>query len=230
MEQLAVLQFRTGADFAANLETLSTLFEKAGAWITLTGFAYDRMDEADRFGKEALNALMKKTDKRILVMTVIEKRVDGFYNVAKVLHCGTIVYEQAKHKLFLLGEEERYFQKGPDTAIGPFEIDGVRLAILICFELRFPKLWQQVEGAEVILIPAMWGKNRASHLKILSQALAVANRAFVMVSDSANGDMAKESAVITPWGERYADNTAQTVTARFNPKEITKIKRAIPYE
>ena len=90
-------------------------------------------------------------------------------------------------------------------------------------------MWQRVEGAEIILVPAMWGKNRAEHLVILSQALAVANRAYVMVSDSANSDMAKESAVITPWGIRHADNRARIIRLEYNPREITKIKRAIPY-
>ena len=76
----------------------------------------------------------------------------------------------------------------------------------------------------------MWGKNRASHLAILSPALAVANRAYVMASDSANDDMGKESAIITPWGERQADNEAEIITRMFDRREIKKMKRAIPYE
>lgn len=236
MEQLAVLQFQSGSDFEANLETVIRLFGQSGAQIVLapevclSGFCYDRMEEADRFGREALAKLLSITGERVLVLTVIEKRDDGFYNVAKVLQHGQIAHEQAKHKLFLLGDEDRFFQSGPQTAIKPFNVFGIKMAILVCFELRFPELWQQVDGAEVIMVPAMWGKNRAAHLSILSQGLAVADRAFVMVSDSANEDMAKESGIITPWGVRHADNDSETITAPFDRREIKKIKRAIPYE
>lgn len=236
MEQLAVLQFESGGDFDANLARLTTLFNASDARVVLapevclTGFCYDCMAEASRFGDEALLKLLETVGNRILVLTVIEELDGGFYNVAKVLHNGVVVHQQAKHKLFLLGDEHRHFQSGPAASIKPFEVGGIRMAILVCFELRFPELWRQVDGAEIIMVPAMWGKNRASHLAILSQALAVANRAYVMVSDSANDDMGKESAIIAPWGDRTADNGAETICSPFDRREIKKIKRAIPYE
>ena len=31
-----------------------------------------------------------------------------------------------------------------------------KIATLICFELRFPALWEQIKGADIILNPAMW--------------------------------------------------------------------------
>lgn len=236
MGQLAVLQFQSGDDFEKNLTTLIDLFDESDAEVILapevclTGFCYDRMAEAARFGDEAVLKLLKIVGSRILVLTVIEELDGGFYNVAKVIHNGVVAHQQAKHKLFLLGDEHRHFQSGTQEAIKPFEVAGIKMAILVCFELRFPELWQQVEGAELILVPAMWGKNRAAHLAILSRALAVANRAFVMVSDSANDDMGRESAVITPWGDRSADNGARVISRPFDRREIKKIKRAIPYE
>jgi predicted amidohydrolase len=236
MEQLAVLQFKSGEDFAENLTRLITLFEASDAQVVLapevclTGFCFGRMADAARFGDEALLRLLEVVGSRILVLTVIEELDGGFYNVAKVLHDGVVVHQQAKHKLFLLGDEHHHFQSGTASSIRPFEVGGITMAILVCFELRFPELWQQVEGAELIMVPAMWGKNRATHLAILSQALAVANRAYVMVADSANDDMGKESAVITPWGERSADNATECITRIFDRREIKKIKRAIPYE
>ncbi len=236
MEQLAVLQFQSGGDFEENLDRLITLFKASDAQVVLapevclTGFSYDRMAEAARFGDAGLLRLLEAVGSRVLVLTVIEEINGGFYNVAKVLHGGVVVHQQAKHKLFLLGDEHRHFQEGPAEAIRPFEVAGIKMAILVCFELRFPELWHQVEGAELIMVPAMWGKNRATHLAILSNALAVANRAFVMVSDSANDDMGRESAIISPWGERRSDNDAEVISHPFDRREIKKIKRAIPYE
>lgn len=236
MKSLAVLQFVTREDFEANLSRLADLYQESGAdlvlapEVCLSGFCYSRMDEASQFGNKALKELLNIVGDRVLVLTVIEKRGKAFFNVAKVLHRGRIIHEQAKHKLFLLGDEHEHFRPGKAEDIAVFEIEGTKVALLICFELRFTHLWIQVQGAEIVLVPAMWGKNRAEHLAILSPALAVANRAYVMVADSANGEMAKESAIITPWGVRNADNSAEMIVQAYDPKEIKKIKRAIPYE
>jgi len=44
--------------------------------------------------------------------------------------------------------------------INPFTINGVRYAIIICFELRFKELWRRIEGVDIVVIPwPWWGKN-----------------------------------------------------------------------
>ncbi len=236
MEAISVLQNTTGDDFEANLAALIRAYEAApgdlvlAPEVCLTGFCYNRMEAAAAFAPEAEKRLQEVVGERALVLTLIEKQNGGYANVAKVFHRGRVIHRQAKHKLFLLGDEHKHFVSGDEEEMVRFELMGKSVALLICFELRFPHLWQRIEGAEIILVPAMWGKNRAEHLRILSTALAVANRAYVAVADSANDDMAKNSAIITPWGERTEDNTQTIITAPFNGREITKMKRAIPYE
>jgi len=93
--------------------------------------------------------------------------------------------------------------------------------------LRFKELWKQLEGVDVVLIPARWGKPRKKHLEVLSQALAIMNQAFVVVSNSADEDMASSSAIISPWGETYMDDHLEQLKQELNFKEIKKTRRMI---
>ncbi len=51
-------------------------------------------------------------------------------------------------QLFPLGNELEYFTAGNEDDIKIIEINGVKIATLICFELRFPRLWEKVKGAD----------------------------------------------------------------------------------
>ncbi len=37
------------------------------------------------------------------------------------------------------------------------DIDGIKVASLICFEVRFPEYWLKTRGADLIINPSMWG-------------------------------------------------------------------------
>ena len=40
------------------------------------------------------------------------------------------------------------------------DIDGLKIGFVICFELRFIKYWEKLQGCDIIFIPAMWGIKR----------------------------------------------------------------------
>jgi len=109
-----------------------------------------------------------------------------------------------------------------------FDLFGIKCGLLICFEFRFIDIWAKLNGAELILAPSMWGKPRKKHLQSLSNALAITNRCFVALANSANDDMAKSSAIISPWGKVIQDDRKTIICGNFNKKEIRKLNRAIP--
>jgi len=233
---VSVLQFRTINNFEKNLKNLKTLFQKSNSKIVvapevcLTHFAYDRAEEVIEFGKRALDELLQITENRALIFTMITKKDNNYYNTAYVLSNKKIIYSQSKHKLFLLGGEHEFFTPSKIEDFKIFELFGIKCAILICFEFRFTKIWKKLEGAQMVFAPSMWGKPRKKHLDILSSALAITNRCFVALSNSANDDMAKSSSIITPWGDVIKDDRKSEIMGIFDEREIVKIKRAIPYE
>jgi len=230
---VATFQNKTLDAYEQNLHTLLDYVVNSKAdlilapEVALTNFDYDHFEEAAAFSKKALNKLLALVEKQIVVLTMIVKEGDDFFNRAVVMHNHQVVHQQEKYKLFTLGEEQSYFKAGEEERIVKFEINGVSYAILICFELRFKELWRSIEGAEVVLIPARWGKSRTEHLKVLSQALAIINQCFVVVSNAADEDMALASAIISPWGEAHFDEALSIIEKKITLKEVKRVRRLI---
>ena len=226
----SAIQCKTGEDFSSNLARLKRLVAQSGdivvaPEVVLTGFAYDRFEEAAAFGQRALEELLPLSKNRIICYTQIEKRGDRFYNFAKVLYNEKLIYEQPKVKLFKFGGETDYFTAGRMEDIKQFEIEGLRFGLLICFELRFIEIWERLKGADIILVPAMWGKLRKRHFEQFTETLALMHQCFVIASDSANDDMAKSSAIIDPFGVPYRDDRKSLLQREVDLGEIKKMRR-----
>ncbi len=229
---LVALQFETINNFQRNLDKLISLINKApkGAFVLapelcLNGYAYDRLEDAVAISNKAIQILKELSLYKTISLTLTEKKDDQYINTLYIFHNQKIIHTQSKYELFVLNDERKYFTKGNLEDIKIFEVDGLKVASLICFELRFIELWKQIQGADLILIPAMWGILRKENFEILTQALAVANQCFVLASDSANEDMAKSSGIITPFGNTYRDDEKEFLIQEIDLNEIKKMRR-----
>lgn len=231
---VVALQLPTHKRYQENLDTLlDYLYEHQDKQITvvpevfLTGFDYEHMHTAAKFSLNALKILKREVHEQIVVVTLILEDGDEFINQAVVIHKHKVIYKQNKAKLFKLGDEDLYFKAGKKKKIQPFVYEGVKYALLICFELRFKELWAQIEGADVVIIPSRWGKPRKGHLEILSRALAVMNQCYVVLSNAADEDMASSSAIISPTGTVIMDDKQTAIEGKIDFREIKKIRRYI---
>ena len=230
---VATLQIKTLPSYRENLNYLVNYIRNSKAnlivapELCLTNFDYEHFEEAADFYEEAISELLTLAPTKIIVFTITKKSDNAFVNQALVIYDNQIIHRQSKHKLFKLGNEEQYFKAGVEEEIVKFEINSVNYAILICFELRFKELWQRVEGADVIIVPARWGKSRKEHFETLGRALAIMNQCFVVLSDSADDDMASSSAIISPWGEVYADDTLESIEKNIELSDVKKVRRLI---
>jgi len=232
--EVVTLQLPSQPRYKENLDLLLQLLDEhqdkkllVVPEVFLTAYDYEHIDTAAKFSAKALKLLKKRVDKQILVMTLILKDGDSYINQAVVIHNHKVVHRQNKVKLFRLGDEHKYLKAGKPKSIKSFEIDGIKYALLICFELRFKDLWKQIEGVDVILIPARWGLPRKGHLEILSKALAVMNQAYVILSNSSDADMASSSAIISPQGETVMDDSKLVLSSKVDFREIKKMRRYI---
>lgn len=228
------IQMATSENFDENiahlLETIANL-PKHSIIVTpevcLTGFAYDRMNEASEASLYALEQIKKISDDKIITLTTIAKEGEEFVNRTDVIYNGEVVHTQHKVKLFPLGNEHKHFKAGSEEEIKIFEIDGIKIGIIVCFELRFTELWLKLRGADIILNPSLWGKPRKQHYEILTRALAITNQCYVIAADSANPDMARSSAIIDPNGKAISDDYTEVIEGTFDPREIKRIRRYI---
>ncbi len=232
--EVVTLQLPSHLRYQENLDTLLSYLEEyqdkhiiVAPEVFLTGLDYEHMTTAAKFSANALKTLKKEIDEQVVVLTLILEDGEDFVNQAVVIHKHKIIHKQEKIKLFKLGDEDLYFKAGKKKKIKPFELDGVVYALLICFELRFKELWKQVEGADVVLIPARWGKPRKAHLEVLSSALAVMNQCYVIVANASDIDMASSSAIISPTGERNSDDKQEAIEGTIDFREIKKMRRYI---
>ena len=218
--------------YETNLKKLLDGIEKAkkgsiilAPELCLTNFSFDDMKKASDFGSSTLTKILDLSHDKLISFSLTTKRDKNYYNTAVICYYGEIVYQRDKYKLFKFGDEHKHFKEGSLEDVKIVEIEGVRFAILICFEIRFTKLWEKIRGADVILIPALWGILRKEQLEIISNSLAVINQAYVIVSNSKNSDMASSSAIITPFGEQVRDDSKDFLQMEFKKSEIKKMRR-----
>ena len=231
---LVALQTKTKENFQENLEHLKELITACepnsfilAPELCLTGFCYDRMQEASEFAIKAKEELLKLSLSQTIVTSFIEQKDDSFLNTLYIFSEGKILHTQSKHRLFPLGNEPEYFVSGEIEKMKVLDIRGFKVAVLICFEIRFPEYWLNVRGADLILNPAMWGLKRKNHYETMTKALAVANQCYVLASNSADENMAKGSGIITPWGEEIRDDNSERVSHTLKPEEIKNIRKYI---
>lgn len=233
-KKLYALQIETSSDFHFNLKKLITEVAKCddnsiilAPEVYLSGFSYERMIEASEFAKDSLDTLKHISKEKTIALTMIEEEKGGFVNCFYVFEKGKIVYRQRKNKLFPLGDEHNHFIEGSEAEMRFFELDGIKCAAILCFELRFVHLWEKVKGADLIFVPAAWGKERKDHFESLTKSLAIANQCYVLASDSSNEKMAKGSGIISPFGKEIRDDSKEIIEGDFDPKQIETMRRYI---
>lgn len=232
--KLIALQTKTKKNFKNNLTHLIELIESCednsfilAPELYLTGFSYERMDEAADFTIKAKKKIKKLSKNKTIAVTFIEKEDLNYFNTLYIFHKGKVIHSQSKHKLFPLGEEPSHFEKGKIENMKIIDIDGLKVAALICFEIRFPQYWLNALGADLIINPSMWGVKRKSHFETMTKALAVANQCYVLTANSANNNMAKGSGIISPWGDETRDDTKELLISSLDIQEIKRVRKYI---
>ncbi len=232
--KLIALQIKTTSNFQENLTHLKDLINSCekdslilAPELALSGFSYDRMKEAALFSEKAIEEIKELSKDKTIALTFITKKENNFFNTLYIFNQQQIIHTQSKIKLFPLGNELEYFSAGNEQDIKIIEINGLKIATLICFELRFPQLWEKVKGADIILNPAMWGIKRKDHYESISKALALVSQCFVIACNSADENMAKGSAIINPFGIVKKDDKKEIIEDFFDLNEIKKVRTYI---
>src|SRR5262245_33714460 len=120
---------------------------------------------------------------------------------------------------------------GAQTVVA--EVEGVRVGLSICYDLRFPELYRRLAvegGAQVILVPAAFmlhtGKD---HWEVLLRARAIENQCYVVaagqIGDHDPGRTCYgRSMVIDPWGTVLAQ-AADEVGVSFADLDLERLAR-----
>ncbi|WP_078551249.1 carbon-nitrogen family hydrolase [Bacillus alkalicellulosilyticus] len=173
----------------------------------------------------------------IVAGSIATKENDNIYNRAFIFNReGKLVHQYDKMHLVPMLDEHLYLKGGREQAI-TFELDGVKMGVIICYDLRFPELARSLalEGAQVLFLLAEWPEARKEHWKHLQIARAIENQMYVVSSNRVGTyndvEFCGRSKVITPWGEVIAQGSAseeQTITAELKLEEVTTARKIVP--
>ncbi len=135
---------------------------------------------------------------------------------------------------FSLGGETEVHEQG--TAAVVFKWEGLTIAPLICYDLRFPELARQAVGlgAEVLVYIAAWPVKRYQHWLTLLQARAVENQAYVLGVNRTGSDphfsYNGRSVLVDPHGIIIADagEGERVLKAEMDPTMVRDWRAQFP--
>ncbi|HEY7561456.1 MAG TPA: carbon-nitrogen hydrolase family protein [Gaiellaceae bacterium] len=118
------------------------------------------------------------------------------------------------------------------------EVEGWRVGLSVCYDLRFPELYRilAVEGVELVTVPAAFtlytGKD---HWELLLRARAVENQCFVAAANqwgvNAGGKPSYgRSSIVDPWGVvlAQAPDEDSVISAGLDRAAMERIRRELP--
>ncbi|MEO6059706.1 MAG: carbon-nitrogen hydrolase family protein [Candidatus Limnocylindria bacterium] len=154
-----------------------------------TGYAFTSLDEALPVARRAgviapelLAGLSAKLAITIVCGT-LEAEGDEIFNSALVMSPDGRRFKYRKMHLPFLGID-RFATPGPD-APWVVEVAGLRLGVLICYDLRFPEAARvcALEGADLIALPTNWPVGVSFHPGIFAPARAAENHCYLLAAD-----------------------------------------------
>jgi omega-amidase len=174
----------------------------------VSGFTMDAEQFAEPTDGPSIRALSAiAAENKLWIIAGLSMRRDGKYLNSAVVFApdGTVAATYDKQRLFGYAKETGIYSAGDKPCV--IEINGVSLALFVCFDLRFPELFREVgPRADAFVVIANWPSTRQKHWEVLAHARAIENQCFVVAVNrigeadglAYNGG----SMVLDPWGDR----------------------------
>jgi predicted amidohydrolase len=170
----------------------------------------------------------------LVVGSLKVKHGSSFYNrLYAVEPSGTYTAYDKRH-LFRMGGEHEFYQAGDQQVIVTYK--GWKLALFICYDLRFP-VWSRNVGMvyDAAIYVANWPAPRANAWRTLLQARAIENLAYVIGVNRVGTDAndlayAGDSLLVDFKGGLVLDLKAedQILTAEMSVSELADFRAKFP--
>jgi predicted amidohydrolase len=228
------------ANLAAVTRMLDTTPPAEGSLVVLpetfsTGFSQAAESFAD---DERVSTWLCETSSRFgctVLGGMLSRDGDRGVNVAIAYHRGEQVASYRKRHLFPIGGEAATFAAGTASA-STFDVDGVQVCPLICFDLRFPETWRAIAGqADVYCLIANWPASRMGHWHALLRARAIENQAYVVgvnrVGEDPNVEYSGESVVFNFNGDELLrlGKTAAVKSVKLDLAKLRGFREKFPF-
>jgi predicted amidohydrolase len=151
--------------------------------MTLTGFSMNTELIAEEFENSETIAFFKSfaisSSIRIVFGVVIRENEKSSNRLILVSEQGDILVNYSKIHPFSYSKEDEYYIKG--DKLGYCVHQGNHVGCTICYDLRFPELFQGLSTInDLIITIANWPQKRVEHWKALLKARAIENQSIMV--------------------------------------------------
>ncbi|HZQ75433.1 MAG TPA: carbon-nitrogen hydrolase family protein [Burkholderiales bacterium] len=256
--RIAAIQMVSAPELAPNLDAAARLVAQAAAqgaklaalpenFYCIGRHETDKVKLREPDGKgpvqEFLSSLSKKLGLWLVAGTVpIEaKSADRIRGACLVYDdAGRRVARYDKMHLFRFdGGAEKYDEtRTVEPGEAPLAIDTPfgRLALSVCYDVRFPELYRGLGRFDAMLVPsAFTAATGAAHWETLLRARAVENQAYVIAPAQggvhAGGRRTHgHTMIVDPWGEVLGERAEGEgiVLAEMDAKRIAQVRESLP--
>jgi predicted amidohydrolase len=136
------------------------------------------------------------------------------------------------HPFSFAREHEHY---RPGAAVEVWDVEGLRVAPFVCYDLRFPEPFRMVaDDVHLYAVIANWPERRRAHWQALLRARAIENLAFVAgvnrCGDGGGLHYSGDSACLSPWGEALvgAAEGEAVLVAEVDAAAVAAARAAFP--
>ena len=134
--------------------------------------------------------------------------------------------------------ESDTYSSGNKAVIGEIKENKIKIGMTICYDLRFPNLYQDLakNGAEIITVPSAFSNvTGPHHWHTLLKARAIETGSFIIAPAQSGKHQCGRtsfghSLIISPWGKILCDAKKKKglIYTRINLQEVTLARQAIP--
>lgn len=252
----ALVQLRSGVDVGKNIAEMKRQTwkaAKAGArWIQFPEMAYQMSSKAvwrhevEKYPEylETFQAWAKELGVVLLPGTLREPshRKGSYFNSLPVIGPnGRLLKTYRKLHLFQANLPDRRYNEAAYTCPGEdamvVDLDGVKLGLTICFDLRFPELFRKLKhaGAQVITVPSAFVHHTGkAHWEVLLRARAIENQVFILAPNQTGivGTGSRtfgHTLAVSPWGTVIGKKKAGvgSVLVDLNLDELKTVTQSV---
>ena len=260
-----VIQMNSAADKPKNLAQARRLVEEAVAlekpdWIGLPevfdflgGSVSEKFEAAEILRQGPAYALCAELAKKHRVFlhagSLLEKNADG-----DRLSNTSVVFDRQGREIAVYRKIHMFDVTTPDGAsyresatfrpgaeVVTYEAEGLTFGCAICYDLRFPALFQflAARGVDALVLPSAFTlQTGKDHWEVLCRARAIETQCYFLApaqigAHQANGETRLtygHSLICDPWGHKLAmvSDAPGFATARLDPALVAKVRAAIP--
>lgn len=130
--------------------------------------------------------------------------------------------------------ESEVLDAGEPGAPVVIDVDGWRVGLATCYDLRFPETFRVLvdAGAEVLAVGAAWaaGPGKADQLRVLARARALENTSYLLLASQSGDGRTGHSAAVGPLGEELVTAGAEPelLVADLTRERLDEVRTMVP--